>query len=159
MEEILHQLIGSLAHYLQGCIHARWWRISSINSMSGTPKYHLNSLAVSKVKNILEFQSHRLQCLASQTRLAGPSPVVTIYHMQGEKDKIWALVIGKIWLPGECPQMPPVFYMTYDIFFPGWPEEKEEISGGTSTTRYFRVLLILSEVPRAPVKVGSISCF
>ena len=33
MEEILHQLIGSLSHYLQGFIHPRWCRISSINSM------------------------------------------------------------------------------------------------------------------------------
>ena len=33
MEEILHQLIGSLSHYLQGLIHARWCRISSINSI------------------------------------------------------------------------------------------------------------------------------
>ena len=30
--EILHQLIGSLSHYLQGFIHPRWCRISSINS-------------------------------------------------------------------------------------------------------------------------------
>ena len=32
MAEILHQLIGSLAHYLQGFIHPRWCRISAINS-------------------------------------------------------------------------------------------------------------------------------
>ena len=32
MEEILHQLIGSLSHYFQGFIHPRWCRISSINS-------------------------------------------------------------------------------------------------------------------------------
>ena len=34
MEEILHQSIGSLSHYLQGFIHPRWCRISSINSLS-----------------------------------------------------------------------------------------------------------------------------
>ena len=34
MEEILHQLIGSLSHYLPGFIHPRWCRISSINSIS-----------------------------------------------------------------------------------------------------------------------------
>ena len=34
MEEILHQLIGRLSHYLQGFIHPRWCRISSINSMA-----------------------------------------------------------------------------------------------------------------------------
>ena len=33
MEEILHQLIGSLSHYLQGVMHPRSCRISSINSM------------------------------------------------------------------------------------------------------------------------------
>ena len=32
MEEMLQQLIGSLSHYLQGFIHPRWCRISSINS-------------------------------------------------------------------------------------------------------------------------------
>ena len=32
MEEILHQVVDSLAHYLGGFIHTRWYRISSINS-------------------------------------------------------------------------------------------------------------------------------
>ncbi len=32
MAEILHQLIGSLSHYLRGFIHPRWCRISAINS-------------------------------------------------------------------------------------------------------------------------------
>ena len=36
MAEILHQLIGSLSNYLQGFIHHRWCRISSINSMGST---------------------------------------------------------------------------------------------------------------------------
>ena len=35
MEEILHQLIGSLSHYIQGFIHPRWCKISSTNS-----RYH-----------------------------------------------------------------------------------------------------------------------
>ena len=34
MEEILHQLISSLSHYLQGFVYPWWCRISSINSMS-----------------------------------------------------------------------------------------------------------------------------
>jgi len=41
LEEILHQLIGSLSHYLQGFIcfiHPRWCRISSINNMSVSPR-------------------------------------------------------------------------------------------------------------------------
>ncbi len=32
MAEILHQLIGSLSHYLRGFIHPRWCKISAINS-------------------------------------------------------------------------------------------------------------------------------
>ena len=32
MEEILHQLIGSLSHYSKSFVHPRWCRISSINS-------------------------------------------------------------------------------------------------------------------------------
>ena len=40
MEEILHQWIGSLSHYLQGFIHPRWCRISSINSRSFLMKNH-----------------------------------------------------------------------------------------------------------------------
>ncbi len=32
VEEILHQLIGRSSHYLQGFLHRRWCRISSINS-------------------------------------------------------------------------------------------------------------------------------
>ena len=46
MEEILHQLIGSLSeslsHSLQGFDHPRWCRISSINSMEHL--YHLSYL-------------------------------------------------------------------------------------------------------------------
>ena len=34
MEEVLHQLVGSLSHYLQGFVHFRWCRISCINSRS-----------------------------------------------------------------------------------------------------------------------------
>ena len=44
MEEILHQLIGSSSHYLQGFIcfiHVkRWCRISSINSIIRTLEWH-----------------------------------------------------------------------------------------------------------------------
>ena len=34
MAEILHQLISSSSHYLQGFIHPRWCRIFSINSLT-----------------------------------------------------------------------------------------------------------------------------
>ena len=44
MEEILHQLIGSLSHYLQGLIHSRWCRISSINSSDDFLINHSKSL-------------------------------------------------------------------------------------------------------------------
>ena len=33
-----NQLIGSLSHYLQGFIHSRWCRISSINCLGSTTK-------------------------------------------------------------------------------------------------------------------------
>jgi len=36
MEEILHQLIGSLSHYLQGLVYLRWCRMSSNNSIMVT---------------------------------------------------------------------------------------------------------------------------
>ena len=39
MEEILHQLIGSLCHYLQGFLNPRWCRISSINSSAPVIRY------------------------------------------------------------------------------------------------------------------------
>ena len=37
MEDILHQLIGSLSHHLQGFLHPSWCRISSINSTNAPP--------------------------------------------------------------------------------------------------------------------------
>ena len=40
MEEILHRLIWSISHYLQGFIHVGWCRISSITSRSPSkPKW------------------------------------------------------------------------------------------------------------------------
>jgi len=33
MEEILHQLKWRIYHYLQGFVHVKWCRISSINSI------------------------------------------------------------------------------------------------------------------------------
>ena len=57
MEEILHQLIGSLSHYLQGFIHPRWlFGISSINSTyqlvqgvpSGNPSYSYFNSGISQ---------------------------------------------------------------------------------------------------------------
>ena len=47
MEEIPRQLIGSLSHYLQGFIHARWCRISSINSNWGPSPIQISPKFVS----------------------------------------------------------------------------------------------------------------
>ena len=41
MEEILHQLVCQKSHYLQGFIHPRWCRISSINSIIVIPWQNL----------------------------------------------------------------------------------------------------------------------
>ena len=41
MAEILHQLIGSFSHYLQGFIHPRWCKISAINSIMGNSSFCL----------------------------------------------------------------------------------------------------------------------
>ena len=43
MEEILHQLIGSLPHYLQSFIHSRWCRISSINRITQSPIHEVET--------------------------------------------------------------------------------------------------------------------
>ena len=41
MAEILHQLIGSLSHYLQGFIHPRWlFGISTINRSISLYPHH-----------------------------------------------------------------------------------------------------------------------
>ena len=42
MEEILHQLIGGLSHYVQGFNHPRWCRISSIHRMKNMGKSSIN---------------------------------------------------------------------------------------------------------------------
>ena len=44
MEEILHQLIGTLSHHLQGFKHSRWCRISSINSIINKPYPQENTM-------------------------------------------------------------------------------------------------------------------
>ena len=41
MDEILHQLIWKITNYLQGVIHPRWCRISSINSRYCTMYIHI----------------------------------------------------------------------------------------------------------------------
>ena len=51
MAEILHQSIGSLSHYLQGFIHPRWCRISSINSMCKFSTLYYTLLWSLSIKN------------------------------------------------------------------------------------------------------------
>ena len=51
MEEILHQLIGSLSHHLQGSIHPRWCRISSINSVTVRGPFRQSSLTLTPRKS------------------------------------------------------------------------------------------------------------
>ena len=45
MEEILLQLIGTLSHHLQGSLHPRWCRISSINSIIDMVRPHQCSMS------------------------------------------------------------------------------------------------------------------
>ena len=68
MEEILHQLIGRLSHYLQSFIHSRWCRISSINSM-------LFLGSVTKTKHYPQLQLNDWEALAfSIALIMSPSP-------------------------------------------------------------------------------------
>ena len=62
MDKILHQLIGSSSHYLQGFIHPRWCRISSINSMV-LPSLFLQLL----------FQNHFSRTLQPEASIGGES--------------------------------------------------------------------------------------
>ena len=70
MEEILHQLIGSLSHFLQGFIHPKWCRISSINSTSKLP--YICILVDSS--QFGEFFRKSLHWLHRQNLLSIPSP-------------------------------------------------------------------------------------
>ncbi len=53
MAEILHQLIGSLSHYLWGFIHPRWCKISVINS---------RSCSKSSQRHVLFLSVHEVRC-------------------------------------------------------------------------------------------------
>ena len=66
MAEILHQLIGSLAHYLQGYIHPRWCRISAINSSIFAMLVHWKVTAVAKI----DFHHHWQHINDEKRRLA-----------------------------------------------------------------------------------------
>ncbi len=62
MAEILHQLIGSLSHYLQGFIHPRWCRISAINSrtLSNTTPFWNSPLFYHHKTHLLTMKKTRI---------------------------------------------------------------------------------------------------
>ena len=59
MEEILHQLIGSLSNDLQGFIYPRWCRISSINSSWQLIQLYNPLLVAGDCRNEWDIQSCR----------------------------------------------------------------------------------------------------
>ena len=78
MEEILHQLIGSLSHYLQGFIHVRWCRISSTNSMIPIwYDFHSHSryLSGAKTSPCIGGSASRLGRRASPTSTGADNPM------------------------------------------------------------------------------------
>ena len=68
IEEILHQLIDSLSHYLQGFVHPRWCRISAISS-SSTVRSNGNSRAGPLVAGAV-LTSHSIRRLRPEARRA-----------------------------------------------------------------------------------------
>ena len=84
--QILHQLIGSLSHYLQSFVHPRWCRISSINSISqfcleissGKKETHLDPSHV--VSTSLLSKGDVPQCLGIEQHEAQNSGIELGYH-------------------------------------------------------------------------------
>ena len=78
MEEILHQLIWRNYHYLQGFIHLRWCRISSINRMVSFGEcipFSLEKFCVMPVA--AEILRHQCDKVSDQTSPLPCSPFVT----------------------------------------------------------------------------------
>ena len=94
MEEILHQLIGSLSRYLQGFIHPRWCRISSINSM-----FNISSAWIS-----MHF-CHLSGSLALGSLLLVACQIVTVLMWQGlctvNLDLSVRLAGNEVWPPNH----------------------------------------------------------
>ena len=59
MEEILHQLIGSLSRHLQVLLHPRWCRISAINSIIPFNSYHSTSISCTEKINVFHLNNNR----------------------------------------------------------------------------------------------------
>ena len=71
MEEILHQLIGRLSHYLQGFIHPSWCNISSINryqieSFGPHDCYQNHTTPTASPKRIRMYLSNHVATLGSE---------------------------------------------------------------------------------------------
>ena len=72
MAKILHQLIGSLSHYLQDFIHVRWlFGISSINSITLQVGLHPLKDVISSLKKIVVDFTYNLGWYK-----VGPEPIV-----------------------------------------------------------------------------------
>ena len=109
MEEILHQLIWKISHYLQGFIHPRWCRISSINSF--TPLFPLKNISTTAPEVLVPSQQrlHRspnvLTHLESQTAPIG-----------GKKNPLETIPFLSPWLVSVC----VCVFLYFPPYFWGW---------------------------------------
>ena len=100
MAEILHQLIRGLSHYLQGFIHPRWCRMSSINSMSNSQlitDHHFwtwgNSKDINASHEPWELLKKSLACFFGPFQQLPPIVVtfqtqyLFVKHVQGAKNR------------------------------------------------------------------------
>ena len=87
MEEILHQLIGSLFHYLQGFIHPRWlFGISSISIMSFLGELFTDPKNEAEVRFISSFVTFDSTRTFWKTKLYKSSGTAT--RVRGDRSKL-----------------------------------------------------------------------
>ena len=81
MEEILHQLIDGLSHYLKGFNHPRWCRISSIHRMLRT--FILVHLPIAAIKVLIHgHQSERVSEVVAMLVVTAPAfRKICIYYI------------------------------------------------------------------------------
>ena len=92
MEEILHQLIGSLSHCLQGFIHPRWCRISSINSMMAFVRLgsgEMTRLIQKRIQNYFTSSDPHHDMLGGGCQVR-----VVIENMMGRMENLKTLISG-----------------------------------------------------------------
>ena len=117
MDEILHQLIGGLSHYLQGFIHPRWCRISSINSsillyvffpLRMAPALFLSRfwVALAWVKHLMMRKDHKNQHEHDDNDDSTDNPMMD----DDDDDGWWMMDDG--WLMTEIMQMKMKMNMT-----------------------------------------------